>query len=230
MEGSAAAAAQGGDAQQGEQGQAEGAPDVAQLAQGLESMQAGQEELRQFLMTQPWQQQEQAQEEDQQQEQDDLDLSFLDPGDPQFDPEQLAQRLGGLISQTAEQRAQALIAPIQQQQEEFRRQNEARDLVGEFPELAQEETATQVTSLARQLAEANGHPELSNEPWLWRLTYMAGRAVDSANGEGSEEPGAAHLEGGGGARPTGGQQADPAEAFRQGLIDSSRKGRGALPF
>jgi hypothetical protein len=222
----------GGDAAQGDgqQQQGEGGQDVGALAEQLQAMQAGQEELRQFLTSQPWQQQQQGEEQQEETAEEPLDLSFLDPEDPGFDPNALAERLGGLISQTAEQRAQALIAPVQQQQAEMRRQNEARDLVAEFPEIANEETAQQVTSVARQLAEANGHPELADEPWMWRLTYLAGRAIDSANDEGSDEPGAAHLEGGGGARPTGGQQGDPADAYRQALREAARGGSSVLPF
>jgi hypothetical protein len=235
MEASGTAVAGDGGQQGAEQGQQQGesGQDVGALATQLQSMQAGQEELRQFLMDQPWQQQGQQGEgegEGEQQSEEPLDLSFLDPGDPTFDPDQLAQRLGGLINQTAEQRAQALIAPVVQQQAEMRRQNEARDLVAEFPEIAQPEVAQQVVQVARQLAEANGHPELADEPWMWRLTYMAGRAVDSANEEGSQEPGAATLEGGGGARPTGGQQGDAAEEYRQALKGAARGGRSALPF
>lgn len=214
----------GGDAGEA-QGQAEGqqgGQDTAELAQALEQMQGSHEELRQFLMSQPWQQQEAA--EQGEPEAEPLDLSFLEGADPEFDPQGFSESLGQLINQTVEQRIQAATQPLAEQQAEMRRQSQAERLVGEFPELADEKVATEVVSVARQIAEANGHPGLANEPWFWRTVYMAGRAAETANEEGAETPGAAHLEGGGGAGPAGGD-VDLGEQ-----IVSSRRGRSVLPF
>lgn len=213
----------------GESGQpAESGPDVSQLAEQLGQLSAGQEELRNFLQSQPWQQQEAP---DPEPESDPMDLSFLDPADPSFDPEALAERLGGLVEQTAERRAQALLQqhvdPLRNDVAEMRRQAESDRLVAEFPELAEEGTAEQVVSLSRQIAEAQGRPELADEPWFWRMTYMAGRAAEAANGEGAEPP-AAHLEGGGGAVPAS-SGADLGDLIVSGG-EGAPRGRRALPF
>jgi hypothetical protein len=162
MEGSQAGLAGGGDAgqAQGQEAAQQQGPDIGQLAQNLETLQSGQEELRQFLMSAPWQQQVQ----EVQEAEPELDLSYLMP-QQEMDGSELAQRLGQTITEATDQRLQS-------------------------------------------------QPELANKPWFWRLTYMAGRAAEAANEEGGETPQAAHLEGGGGARP-GGQQVDLGDADRQ---------------
>lgn len=229
MEASGAGLA-GGDAgqAQGEGGEAQQGPDVGALAEQLGTLTQGQEELRQFLMTQPWQGQEQeAGEEPQAPE---VDLSFLD--DPALTPEQMSQQLTSLIDQSAEQRAQTLlqqhINPLSEQMSEMRLEQQAERLTQEFPELAEEETAERVVSTARQYAEMMGRPELANDPAMWRLVYLAGRAADQANAEQGEQPAAAHLEGAGGAGP-GGQQVDWAKQIVSGG-DENALGRRALPF
>ena len=78
--------------------------------------------------------------------------------------------------------------------------------------------------MAGQLAEAHGQPELANEPWFWRLTYMAGRAADAAQEESGDVPAPAHLEGGTGAVPGAGG-ADLGDA-----IVGARRGASVLPF
>jgi hypothetical protein len=227
-----AGAAAGGDAGQVAQGEAQGdggggdAPDTAQIAEMLAAQQASQDQMYQYLQSQPWaQQEEQAPEQEAAPE---LDLSFLDMDSPEYNPEQVAQRLGGLIESTVEQRVQQgiqqAVTPIQQQQDEMRRQSEVQALVGEFPEIADQETGQAVLQMATQLAQAHGQPDLANEPWFWRLTYMAGRAADAAQEESGETPAAAHLEGGAGAAPAGGGQ-DMGDA-----IVGARRGNSVLPF
>lgn len=232
MEASVAANGQAAQAAQGDGGQAadgqQQGPDIGALAGQLEQLQGGQEELRQFLLSNPWQQQEAAEPETPS-EPEALDLSFLDPDDPGWDPQQVAQRLSGLIDQAAEQKMQPLqerLNSIESTNAEARREAEAERLANEFPELQQRDVAEQVVGAAQQIAEAYGQPELANEPWFWRMTYMAGRAAESAQQEGTEDPQAAHLEGGAGARPGGSQQVDGAEQ----ILSPGRRGRGALPF
>jgi hypothetical protein len=58
------------------------------------------------------------------------------------------------------------------------------------------------------------------------LVYMAGRAADSANQEGSQESNAATLEGGGGAVPGGGGQVDLGDL----IVNGGPRGRSVLPF
>lgn len=221
MEASQAGLAGGQSAAQG-QGEGEGVqqqqgPDTAALAEQLGQLSSGQEELRQFLMSAPWQ----AQEAEGEQDGQDLDLSFLDAEDPGFDPNTIADRLGGLIEQAVEQR----VAPQTERLAQLERAAEADRLVAEFPEMGSPETANEVVKTAGDLAQAVGRPEIANEPWFWRLTYMAGRAADHANEEGAGAPDAAHLEGAGGAGPGGGQQVD----LGQQIVDAKR-GRGVLPF
>lgn len=226
--GEAAQAATQGGGEQAAEGQGQGA-DLAQFTQTLQSLQGGQEELRQFLAQQPWQQQEAAPGQ-QEEAPAPLDWSFLDPGEPDFDPREMATRLGGLIDQTMTQREQAFLQqhvnPLNERLEGERVTREAQMLVDEFPEMGDPEIGPQVVAAARQTAEAHGQPQLANEPWFWRQIFMAGKAAQAAQEEGAETPDAAHLEGGAGARP-GAQQVDMGEQMFSG---SERPGRRALPF
>lgn len=231
--GGQAAAQQGDGGQQGAEGQAaQGGPDLAQLAETLQSLQGGQEELRQFLAGQPWQQQEAGTPgPEAQPQQEQIDWSFLDPEDPGFDPQAMAHRLAGVIDQTMASREQAFmqqhVAPLNERLETERINREAQNLVDDFPELADQKVAGEVVSTARQIAESYGQPALANEPWFWRMTYQAGRAAQQAQDEGAETPEAAHLEGGAGARPGAHQQGDMGEQLFQ---SPERLGRRALPF
>jgi hypothetical protein len=158
----------------------------------------------------------------------DLDLSFLDPGDPQYDPTQLAEQLSGLVDQVAQQRLEAGLAPIQEQVQDMRREREWQAVADQFPELVNEEVARPVFQLAKEMAEHNGHPELQQEPWFVRMVYTAGKALEAANEEGAEAPSAAHLEGGGGAAPAGSQVDAMTQVFGAG--EDQPLGRRALPF
>lgn len=214
----------GGDAgqQQGTQADGQGGQESVALAQQLEALQGSQEELREFLMSQPWQAQEAAAQGEQQGEGDGLDLSeLLGDGGEYLDPQALTQ----LINSVVDQRVQAATQPLTESQAEMRRTQDAERLVSEFPELGNPDVAREVVGVSRQIAEANNRPELANEPWFWRMTYMAGRAAETANQEGAETPGAAHLEGGGGAGPAGGGEVDLGEQ-----IVSARRGNSVLPF
>jgi hypothetical protein len=101
--------------------------------------------------------------------------------------------------------------------ENMRRDQAARDLAGEFPELAEPEMAQKVAGrggLAEQAAAMLGQPQLAAEPSFWRLAYMAHKAAEAANQEGSGDPGAASLEAGGGAGPAQFSEADYVKAIR----------------
>lgn len=232
MSAGAAAGAAGGDAGQVAQGEAQGdggggdAPSTAQIAEMLAAQQASQDQMYQYLQSQPWAQQEAPEAEPE--AAPELDLSFLDMDSPEYNPEQVAQRLGGLIEQTVEQRVQQgiqqAVTPLQQQQQEMIQRQQVAELVGEFPEMADEAVYTDVLKHATAIADAMGQPELRNNPVLWRITYMAGRAADAAQEESGEVPAAAHLEGGAGAAPAGGGQ-DMGDA-----IVGARRGNSVLPF
>lgn len=225
MEASQAGLAGGeGQGAEGGEGEAQG-PDIGALGTQLEAMQGSQEQMFQFLQSQPWLQQEGGEGEGEgEPAAEDFDLSFLDAESPQFDPSQVAERLSGLINQGVEQRVQTAMQPIQQQMNEERWNREANALVQEFPDFGDPQKAQEIVGYARQIAEAYGQTELANEPWFWRMTYMAGRAAESASEEGQDAPEAAHLEGGGGARP-GGQQVDLGDQ-----IVNARRGASVLPF
>jgi hypothetical protein len=223
-----AAAGQGQGEGEGAAGQQQ-SPDFTAFADQLGTMAQGQEEIRQFLQSAPWQQQQQDGGE-QEQQLPELDLSMLDPESPTFDAQSVAQSLTGYIEQQAQARADALvkehIEPLREQQDTLRRSQEARDLVAEFPEMAQEDTARAVLGIAQQFAEANNLPQLAQNVGFWRLIHMAGRAAEMANQEGEDGPPAAHLEGGGGAGPSAGRQA----GFTADDIVNARKGASSLPF
>lgn len=225
---------QGGDAAQQGQGQnggggeggeaQQGQPDFAALSTQLESLAGGQEEMRQFLASNPWQ----AQEAQEQQEQGapEVDLSWLDPADPGYDPEQMSQRMTEAFGQYVQQATQQATAPVMERMQEMQREQAAERLVGEFPDLQQSEVAQEVVRASHEYAGALGMPQLGNDPGFWRLVYLSGRAIDAAQQEGSGDPGAAHLEGGGGAI-SGTSQVDPADEI---MNAGGKKGSGVLPF
>jgi hypothetical protein len=223
----AAAGAPGGDAgqQQGDaQGQQQaGGFDPQQFAGQFEQLQQGQEELRQFLASQPWQAQEQPGETDQSQQDPSLDLGFLDQ-DGYADPQQMAQSFQQLVQQEVAKERESWRQEHDktvQRLTDFERRQEAEHLVNEFPEIAQPEVAQQVVSTSREYADLMGHPELADSPKFWRLVYAATRAFDAAKQEGSGDPGAAHLEGGAGAAPGQPAQVDLADLIVNGGQDSA---------
>lgn len=183
---------------------------LGQVSETLAALQSGQEELRSFLQSEPWQapQQPPAAAEPTPEEPVALDLSFLD--DPDLPPDDLADRLTEAFDQRSQTQLQQALAPLQEQLSEQQRSREAEALVSEFPDLNDAEIAETVVHASRQWAEMVGQPELAHSPTLWRLMYMAGRAAEIANSE-SSEGSAAHLEGSGGAGPAGGQQVDMAD-------------------
>lgn len=235
--GGAGAASNGGDAGQGEaqQGEQAGGPDVSALAEQLGQMSEGQEQMRQFLMSQPWSAQ-QAQEggEDAGGEPEGLDLSALD--DMGYDRD-AAQALADTIERQWQQREQSLrsefderLNTVDNRISERERLEAMQDLVAEFPDMAKPEVARDIVSQAQTLAEANGwSPELGADPRFWRMNYAAQEFFRlMAEEEGSEQPEAAHLEGGAGA--SGARAAQQGDDFRQMLDAAAQGGRQSLPF
>lgn len=220
--------AQGGDAAQGGQQQADG---LGQLAEQLGQFGGSLEEMRQSLQAlQPQQAAEQQGEQ--------IDMSWLDGdmgqqldqfGQPVVDQAALEQRNQAMLA-AIDQRAQALVQPVADKLEEQRRNNEARDLGNEFPELKTNEMAQFIAGrggLAEQAAHAFGQPHLAAEPAFWRLVYMAHKASDLANQQGSGDAGAAHLEGGGGPGPA---QLSEADLVKQISQSGDGLGAGVLNF
>jgi hypothetical protein len=206
----------GGDAGQGEGGEAQAqeqqGPDVSALAEQLSGLTQGMDGLREYLQSEPWRAPEPEGGEPEGEEP--MDLGFLDTGDPQYNAE-LAQGLQALIDQRAQQVAQQQVGPLQQEVEQQREhwvEYKANQLTQEFPELGEEETATRVIQFSRQRAEALGQPELANSPDFWRESYLLGRAMQMMQEEAQagQEP-VAHLEGGGGAGAGQAQQVNPVD-------------------
>jgi hypothetical protein len=214
----------------GEAAEAQQGPDFQAVVEQLGSMAQGQEEMRQALAGLPelLQGQQQGPGEPEPQL---LDPSMLDFENPQFDPNQAAQGLMGFVDQQWQQREQQLmqqhVAPLQQQVQQLFQTQGAMNLVAQYPEMGEEETARQVVTFAEQLAQKLGVPHLAGNADMWELAYLVGRAKETALQEEGQQDGpqAAHLEGGGGAGPAGGSQPD----LKQQILDSNR-GSSVLPF
>lgn len=223
MEASAAAApaAAGeqsqGDAQQQAAGQQDGQQQAQQpdLAAVLDNI--GQQFEQQRTMLQSLAETRTAGEEGQQQQQQEgqadgqgeIDLSFLDESQPTYQgPEVAMQQLGQLIDNVAAQRAQALVDPLKGEIGELRTDRAIDDLVAKYPQIADPEVGKTVISTAQEWASKAGHPELGSMPEFFELVYLAGRAADQSQQEGSSSGSAATLEGAGGASPGGAGQGD----------------------
>lgn len=201
---------QQGDAQNGEgQGDANAqmAQQIESLANTLPQLQQSQEQMREYLQSNPWAPQDETQEEPQV-----ADLSFLDESSPQYDPNAVAQRLSEVMKQEASTEAERLmqekLAPIQAQVQEMKSQQGADELAAEFPELKDAKVAQQVIEHAEQQAQILGHPELVGNFQFVRQVYLMGRAMQLSQEQRGDGAPAATLEGAGGASP-GAQGATP---------------------
>ena len=220
-----------GDAGQGQQGQGEaqgdntGAPDYAALMESVQSTNQGLEDLRGYLQSNPWAQQEEAAAEP---EMAPPELDFLESGDPEFD-QQLATQLQNLIQTQAQQQVQQAVGPLQEQLQQQQRETQARDLVAEFPELDNPEHAQRIMGMSREYAEMMNRPELADDPQFWRVMHLANAAM-VAHQEQQEQHPTAHLEGGGG--PGAGQQSqvDLGDLIVNGQGEGAPLGRKVLPW
>jgi hypothetical protein len=213
-----------GDAQSQSEGQAESqGPDLSQITGQLETLGTGLEEMRQFMQAQQQPAEPQAEE----QAADEVDLSWLDqvsledPSVAQAAQAKLNEQLSGIV----DQRTQALSQQLTSLQHDI----QARDLAAEFPEIATEEMAQKVAGrggLAEQMAGQLGNPELASQPSFWRLVYMAHKAAETASQDGSENPGAGHLEGGSGPGPAPQSEED----IVKGIMGAGGVGSKVLNF
>lgn len=201
-------------AAQASQGQGESqGPDLSSLAEQVGGMNQNMERMWQHVQTLTPQQQEAAQED---QGSEEIDLSWLDQ-EMTLNPDAAAQRLNDVISQSIDQRAQALMAPVVERQNQMRINQEARDLADRFPDLQDAENAKALAGpgglveQALQHADPNVAKQLAAEPWFWGLVHMSNKAAEIANNEGTNAPGAAHLESGSGA----GLAMTPADLVKQ---------------
>lgn len=221
--------AQGGEAQQQQQGDG---PDVtAAIRDAMAPFAQGQSELLDFLRSG----QQAGGEEAQQEGEPEIDLSWLDSlGEPgaQLDPQALQQglmeSLGPVIEQKAQQLVDQRIGPMSETLSNMERETHMERLVDEFPDMGDQEIAGQVVSTAHQLVQGNQWPqEVAQDPRFWRLIFMAGRGAETAQEEqeGGEESLPALLGGASGSGSGGGEQQHPGDA-----IVTARRGRGVLPF
>lgn len=232
--GQAAAAAGDGQGQaQGGDAAAASGFDAQALQAQLQTTSTGVDELRQqfgqFIESAPWQAQQQTDDGQQQQQTGaDIDLSFLD--DPTLDNAGLQQQMASMIQTAAQAQIAQELGPVKEAQAQMRREQQARDLIGEYPEFQDAKIAERIAGpkgLAVQLAQDLGMPQLAVEPTFWRLVHMADRGAASANAEtGAESPTAAHLEGSGGANPGGAGQVDLASQ----IMNAGGGGKSVLPF
>ncbi len=231
----------GGQQDAGQAQESQGGFDPGQLTEQLSGLQQGMEELRSYIGGA----QDQQSEGDpqgldpntlrqlgidpavlQQQQAPGLD-DYLDPASADYDPQAAVQG----IQQMLEQRDQRLmqqfeerINPLQQGYRTLNQTLEAERLVGELPELADEQIARQVTTATRQFVETNGFPaELADHPQMWRVIHMASKAAELAARQEQQQANPAFLEGSGTGRPAQGE--DPVAA-----IVNARKGASVLPF
>lgn len=218
MEASAAGLASGdaasGDADGQGQGQGEGQNDAQQtpdvttqlnsLGQLMEQQRQQLSQQDEFLRSQPW-----APQDDQQDDQQDAppDFGFLDDTQPGFTPEGAAKQLGELIDSLADKKASERVDPVMERVQAMEIERATDALITEFPQLNDDAVAEKVIDTARRWAESRNQPELAKDPELWRLVYLAGRAVDQS-GQEDQPDNAATLEGGGGASPAGARQGD----------------------
>jgi DNA-binding transcriptional MerR regulator len=217
-----------GDAQPQSEGQAESqGPDLSQITGQLETLGTGLEEMRQFMQAQ----QQPAEPQQEEQGADEVDLSWLDqvsledPSVAQAAQAKLNEQLSGIV----DQRTQAAVQPLMQQLTSLQHDIQARDLAAEYPELATEEMAQKVAGrggLAEQMAGQLGNPELASQPSFWRLVYMAHKAAETASQDGSENPGAGHLEGGSGPGPAPQSEED----IVKGIMGAGGVGSKVLNF
>jgi hypothetical protein len=144
----------------------------------------------------------------------------------------------GEALQPYQQQMQQEISRLHEQQEEARRDQQARDLVAEFPELSTQEAAERlagekglVQQWADELGERMGDPSLAArlkaEPAVWKLVHMAQAGADTGNRmDGSTDPAAASLEAGGGPGPA----AQTNEDIVKGIMEAGGRGSKVLDF
>lgn len=211
---------------QGEAQQQQAQPDFSAMMSQLEQLSGSHEEMRQHLLSNPWQAPEQEAEE----QGPSVDLQQLHElglatGDDDMD-RQTADGLAHLMEQIADQKADQKAGIALQQIEELKQEMEFERLANEFPELRDKETADEAVSNAHLYAQGIGSPELASKAGFVRLVHVAMQAFEAAQNEGSGDPGVAHIEGGGGA-VSGGSQPDPADEI---MNAGGKKGSSVLPF
>jgi hypothetical protein len=224
--GDAGPAGDAGQAQGEGQAEQQQGPDYAAMQSTLEQQGQSLEQLREYLQSNPWAQQEPQGEPEPEQQLP--DLGFLESGDPEFD-QQLASNLQNLIQSQVEQGVQQHLSPLQERVQQFEKMDQARELVAEFPELNEPEHAQRIIGMSREYAEMMGQPEVADNPQMWRLMHLANAAMVAAKEEGEQSP-AGHVEGAGGAGAGQQPQQDLGDLIVNGQGEGAPLGRRVLPF
>jgi hypothetical protein len=216
----AATGAPSGDAGQSNgEAQAQQGPDVGAINEQLQALSGGFEEMRNFLQSNPWQQ-----------PADDGAGAEPEPQQPHIDPDALteytygddeaARTLASVIENQWQQRENALrqefqreLGNVSERVSERERLEQMRDLVDEFPDMANEDVARPIVQQAHELVAANGWPQQM--------------ATDES--EGRDGPAAAHLEGGSGGAGAASPQQRGEDLVKQ-IVSANGGGAGVLPF
>jgi len=212
----AAAGGIGGDAggQQGEatNGNGQGL-DLAALAEQLGGTNESLEQMREFLLSQPWAQAQAGEYGADAEGEQSVDLSFFDHddegeldgyADDELGDDDATEQTIEALANATEGFVESATAPLAERVDQMQRAAEWQQIAEEFPDLSDVDTARETFQIAGAYAEAKGWPaEVAASPGLVRLIYMAGMAVRAAQEEGGEGDDVAHLEGGAGAAGAG---------------------------
>lgn len=148
----------------------------------------------------------------------------FDAGDPAADAAALAGALDGFVAAQTEPLREGL-QQLQSAHENLQWQHDVSELVAEFPEMGEKETAVSVWLATARAAHAMGQPELAASVHLARMAYLAGRALEAAQDEPQDAgPPAAYLESGAGSAGPGGGGQSAAQA----ILGAGRS--SVLPF
>lgn len=230
--GAASGANGGGDAGQAQgeaNGQAQQGPDLNALAEQLNGQNASLEQMREFLQSQPWSPQEQQQEAAPESEAPNFDLSGLEnAGYTEDEIGQISNSLAEQVQAEVSRQVQAQIKPLDDRLTEREFAEKAYNVASKYPELQKPEVVKEVQEAAEAYFTANDLPlDWLHEPAAIGLMYAAMRGHALEADEGSEQPAAAHLEGGAGA--SGASQASEGDQWKQ-MLESSGGGNYGLPF
>lgn len=221
----------GGD---GGEAQAQNGLDAGAITEQMQTLTQGFEGMREFLQSQPWQQQA----DDGAGEQPESQTQPIDPSTLQeftYGDEEAARQLASAFEQEMSRREAAMrqefqreLGNVRETVSERERIEQMRDLVEENGNFQDREFAEQIVGQAHALVEANGWPtEMANDPRMWRMVAAAQETFARAEEEGRENPQAAHLEGGQGGAGAAAQRGDD---LANSIIQSSGGGRSVLPF
>jgi hypothetical protein len=144
-----------------------------------------------------------------------------EPAQPQFDPQQFAQKMQGATQQEIQKALSEALSPVHEQLSNYQADADAEYLTTNFPEFADDEFAQNMIAYADQRAAQMGLPPgTSRTAAFLEDTYKAQKYDQMARGE-VPVGDLTHndLEGGSGAVPGGRQEVDTA----QQILDAGGK-------